>query len=58
MSSTRHQTLDNPKGTRQKKRNKNVENSTLGCDPPHMTENVENFQKKKLKSLKNLKKPK
>ena len=29
-----------------KKRKKNVENSTLGLTPP-MTENVENFQKKK-----------
>ena len=40
------------KGTRQKKK-KNVENSTLGLThPPPVTENVENFQKKKkLKKL-------
>ena len=46
-------------GTSQKK--KNVENSTLGLTPPPMTENVENFQKKKKKLkkvLKNLTKPK
>ena len=28
------------------KKKKNVENSTLGSDPPPMAENVENFQKK------------
>ena len=46
------------KGTRQKKKKKNVENSTFGLTPPPMTENVENFQKKNKKSFKNLTKPK
>ena len=53
LLSLRHQNkvLGNPS----KKNKKYVENSTSGLSPPPMTENMENFQKKKTK--KKFKKP-